>query len=160
MPVKVLSEHREMGRSSLFIEDACGQMLKVYLWSIAGKGKRCPGCGKDHSNHFRPCPVCGERKFSVSHVLAELLAAKTKSRKEFHNVASTNLFALASALRGHEALAELSKFMWSKDYTKRRMRSALICKCTILCKHGALKGVRTSKRLRPRGSKVYVGWEK
>lgn len=39
-------EHRSMGRSSLEVDcPFCGAALVVYLWSLAGCGKKLCGCG-------------------------------------------------------------------------------------------------------------------
>lgn len=41
----------EMGRSSIEIEcPFCGSMVRAYVWSLAGVGKRCPCGAKFHHN--------------------------------------------------------------------------------------------------------------
>lgn len=30
----------------------CGAVVKVYVWSLAGRGKRCPGCGALHTSAY------------------------------------------------------------------------------------------------------------
>ena len=39
-----------MGRSSIDIScPFCKTVVEAYLWSLAGSGKRCPGCGAKHT---------------------------------------------------------------------------------------------------------------
>ncbi len=36
--------------SSYYIKcNVCGEVIKVYAWSFAGSGKKCPKCGTVHS---------------------------------------------------------------------------------------------------------------
>lgn len=38
-----------MGRTTAWITcPFCGEDVEAYLWSLAGSGKRCPGCGAVH----------------------------------------------------------------------------------------------------------------
>lgn len=34
----------EIGKKQWKIRHTCGQVLLVYVWSFAGRGKICPGC--------------------------------------------------------------------------------------------------------------------
>ena len=52
---RVLSSRSEFGRSSETIEcPFCGERFIGYVWSMAGKGKRCPNptCRALHSDGF------------------------------------------------------------------------------------------------------------
>ena len=41
-----------IGRSSIDITcPFCGTETKAYIWSMAGKGKKCDGCEAIHYNH-------------------------------------------------------------------------------------------------------------
>jgi len=41
--------HR-MGRSTILITcPFCGVEVEAFVWSLAGSGKRCPGCGAKHT---------------------------------------------------------------------------------------------------------------
>ena len=60
MSEKVAMENREhtrtatysrVGRSFCYITcPFCGHEVRAYIWSLAGCGKRCPGCGAIHTN--------------------------------------------------------------------------------------------------------------
>lgn len=42
---------RENGRTRIKIAcPFCGEVVTAYLWSLAGGGKRCPGCGALHGH--------------------------------------------------------------------------------------------------------------
>ena len=47
---------RPNGKSSVFIScPFCGWEVEAYLWSLAGVGKRCPGCGAMHYYSGKTC---------------------------------------------------------------------------------------------------------
>lgn len=42
--------HRGVGRSYCYITcPFCSTTVRAYIWSLAGVGKRCPGCGALHA---------------------------------------------------------------------------------------------------------------
>ena len=49
-PFEVTSRRRpEMGRSNVdLLCPFCGEGFRAFIWSMAGGGKKCPGCGAMH----------------------------------------------------------------------------------------------------------------
>jgi hypothetical protein len=47
---EVLDSITEFGRNRWLIKcPFCGSTVWAYTWSLAGSGKRCPGCGAKHT---------------------------------------------------------------------------------------------------------------
>jgi hypothetical protein len=52
-PYTVLDTRSEFSRSRTMIEcPYCGEEVWGYNWSLAGSGKKCPGCGAIHTFLF------------------------------------------------------------------------------------------------------------
>ena len=48
------SARSEFGKSSVVIDcPFCGESVRAYVWSLAGSGKRCPGCGAIHGGWWK-----------------------------------------------------------------------------------------------------------
>ena len=46
----ILETISEFGRTRALIQcPLCGTKVWAYIWSLAGSGKRCPGCGAVHT---------------------------------------------------------------------------------------------------------------
>jgi hypothetical protein len=50
LPYYVRGSRSEFGKSRTLIKcPFCGEEVWAYNWSLAGCGKRCPGCGAKHT---------------------------------------------------------------------------------------------------------------
>lgn len=48
----VIARRSQMGRTRVLIVcPYCGEHAWAYLWSLAGAGKRCPGCRAKHTSY-------------------------------------------------------------------------------------------------------------
>lgn len=65
---EVLREVSEFGRTRILVRcPFCRVEEWAYIWSMAGKGKKCPGCG---AKHFYLPPV-SKRKTDTCEALGE-----------------------------------------------------------------------------------------
>lgn len=51
VPERIVHESHQMGRARWLVRCECGRTFWAYIWSLAGSGKRCPGCGLFYFYH-------------------------------------------------------------------------------------------------------------